>query len=119
FAFFDRDIRVRQTSMMPLIRRHPYISFTLCSILCLYPFMRVFLPVGDEGTLIYDAVRITQGQVPYRDFFEVMGPGTFYWVALFFRLFGITWFATRVALMVTSIATAFLMFFLTRRLRTR
>ncbi len=104
--------------MLP-IRRHPYISFTLCSILCLYPFMRVFLPVGDEGTLIYDAVRVTQGQVPYRDFFEVMGPGTFYWAALFFKLFGITWLATRIALMVTSIASAFLIFFLTRRLRTR
>ena len=81
--------------------------------------MRVFLPVGDEGTLIYDAVRVTQGQVPYRDFFEVMGPGTFYWVALFFRLFGTTWFATRIALSVTSVATGFMMFFLTRRLRTR
>jgi hypothetical protein len=81
--------------------------------------MRVILPPGDEGTLIYDAVRVAQGQVPYRDFFEVMGPGTFYWVALFFKLFGVTWLATRLALVVTSVATALMMFFLTRRLRTR
>ena len=104
--------------MMTLIKRYPYISFTICSILCLYPFMRVYLPVGDEGTLIYDAVRVAQGQIPYRDFFEVMGPGTFYWVALSFKIFGITWQATRIALYVTSVATALMMFFLTRRLRT-
>jgi hypothetical protein len=80
--------------------------------------MRVILPPGDEGTLIYGAVRVAQGQVPYRDFFETMGPGTFYWVALFFKIFGITWIATRVALMITCVATALTLFFLARRLRT-
>jgi hypothetical protein len=105
-------------SMKTLTRRHPYISFTLCSILCLFPFMRMMLPAGDEGVFIYDAVRIAQGQVPYREFFEMAGPGTFCWVALFFKVFGITWLATRLALMVTSVATAFMMFFLARRLRT-
>jgi hypothetical protein len=104
--------------MITLAKRHPYITFTLCVVLYLYPFMRVILPPGDEGTLIYGAVRVAQGQIPYRDFFEVMGPGTFYWVALFFKVFGVTWLATRLALLVTSIATALMMFFLTRRLRT-
>jgi len=52
--------------------------------------MRILMHGPDEGTLIYGAQRVAEGQVPFRDFFEAMGPGTFYWEALFFKLFGIT-----------------------------
>lgn len=78
--------------------------------------MRILLQATDEGTLLYGAVRVTEGQVPCRDFFEVMGPGTFYWLAIFFKLLGTTWFASRVALMLTSVTTGVLTYFLTRRL---
>lgn len=78
--------------------------------------MRVLMPGTDEGTLVYGAVRVLEGQVPFRDFFEVMGPGTFYWLALVFKILGTTWLATRVSLMVTSVATILLMYFLARRL---
>ena len=39
---------------------------------------------GIEGSVDYAAVRIIHGQVFARDFFEVMGPGTPYWLAAFF-----------------------------------
>lgn len=95
----------------------PYVPVAVGAFLYYYAFMSVLLHRTDEGTLISGAVRVAEGQIPYRDFFEVMGPGTFYWLALFFRLFGVTWSATRISLMLTAVATTVLIFGLARRLR--
>src|SRR6266851_796259 len=92
-----------------------YLIFTLFSSLYLLPFMRLLLQGTDEGTLVYGAVRIVHGQVFARDFFEVMGPGTFYWLATFFKLFGVTFVAARICLFLTSLGTGLLMYFLSRR----
>lgn len=92
-----------------------YVVFSLCATLYLLPFMRVLLNT-DEGLLTYGAVRITQGQVFARDFFEIVGPGTFYWVALFFKVLGVTFFAAHTCLFITSLATALLIFALTQRI---
>ena len=81
----------------------PYLIFALCAALYLFPFMRLLLQTPPEGLLVYGAVRIVHGQVFARDFFEVVGPGTFYWLALFFKLFGVTFAATRICLFVTSL----------------
>lgn len=77
--------------------------------------MRLMLRGTDEGFLLDGAVRILHGQVFARDFFEVVGPGTFYWLAFFFRLFGITFLATRISLFLTSLGTALLLYVLARR----
>lgn len=98
--------------------KRPYVSylvFALCASLYFLPFMRLLLQGTDEGFLIDGAVRITQGQVFARDFFEVVGPGTFYWLSIFFKVFGVTFFATRVWLFLASLGTALLMYFLSRR----
>ena len=78
--------------------------------------MRLLLQTPPEGLLVYGAVRIVHGQVFARDFFEVVGPGTFYWLALFFKLFGVTFAATRICLFVTSLGTGLGMYFLSRRI---
>ena len=57
---------VRQESSQ---RHKSYFIFTLCAIVYLLPFMRVFLPWNNEGEFIYGAVRIVHGQVFARDFF--------------------------------------------------
>jgi hypothetical protein len=88
----------------------------LCVSAYLFPFMRLLLQTPPEGLLVYGAVRIVHGQVFARDFFEVVGPGTFYWLALFFKLFGITFAATRICLFVTSLGTGLTMYFLSRRI---
>jgi hypothetical protein len=93
----------------------PYLIFTLCASLYFLPFMRVLLQGKVEGILVYGAVRIVHGQAFARDFFEIVGPGTFYWLALFFKLFGVTFLATRICLFLTSLGTIFLMYFLSRR----
>ena len=97
----------------------PYISyliFTLCASLYFLPFMRLLLHAPPEGLLVYGAVRIVHGQVFARDFFEVVGPGTFYWLALFFKLFGVTFVAARICLFVASLGTGLAMYFLSRRI---
>jgi hypothetical protein len=102
---------------MLIYKRFPYICAAVCSILYFVPFLRVLTQIaGDEGTLIMGAVRVVEGQLPFRDFFEVMGPGTFYWLALFFKLLGTTWLATRIDLLVTTAGIILLLFYLARRL---
>ncbi len=93
--------------------------FAVCAALYLLPFMRLLQLGGDEGSVVYSAVRIVHGQVFARDFFEVMGPGTPYWVAAFFKVFGVTFLATRICLFLSSLGTAFLMYFLSCRVCAR
>jgi Dolichyl-phosphate-mannose-protein mannosyltransferase len=100
-------------------RLTPYFVLGLCLLVYLYPFMRLVLLRGDEGTFLSGAVRVTEGQVPLRDFFEAPGPGSFYWLALFFKLLGTTFFAARTSLTLTTVCIALLMYFLARRLGTR
>jgi hypothetical protein len=97
----------------------PYLAFGLCLIVYIYPFMRAATLSGDEGVFLSGAVRVTDGQIPCRDFFEAAGPGSFYWLALFFKLFGTSFFTARISLALTTLCTALLMYFLTRRLTTR
>ena len=95
-----------------------YLIFTLCAAIYLLPFMRLVF-VGDEGTLIVGAVRIFHGEVFARDFFEVIGPGTFYSLAAMFKLFGATFFVVRMWLFLTSLGTLLAMHFLSRRVSAR
>ncbi len=97
----------------------PYLAFGVCLGVYLCPFIRLLLLTGDEGTFLSGAVRVTDGQVPFRDFFEAPGPGSFYWLALFFKLLGTSFFSARISLALTTVCTAFLLYFLTRRLTTR
>ena len=92
-----------------------YLLFTLCAGFYLLPFMRVIFVARDEGSFLYGAVRIVHGQVFARDFFEVMGPGTFYWLAAFFKLFGVTFLAARICLFISSLGTALSIYFLSRQ----
>jgi hypothetical protein len=89
---------------------------SLGSAVFLYPFVRVLWRIGDEGTLVHNAQRVVEGALPYRDFFDVMGPGSFYWLGLFFKLFGTQWLVARGVLLLTGVATALLMYRLARRL---
>lgn len=94
----------------------PYLLLAVSSALYLYPFLRVLWRVGDEGTLVYGAQRVAEGAVPYRDFFEVMGPGSFYWLGFFFEVFGTSWLVARILLLITAVATTLIIYWLARRL---
>jgi hypothetical protein len=93
-----------------------YALYGLLASLYILPFMQVYLLSTDEGTLDYGAVRIAQGQVFPRDFFEVIGPGTFYLLAMFFKVLGVTFVASRIYLFIISLGTAVLMYISSRRI---
>jgi hypothetical protein len=50
---------------------------------------------NDEGIFLEGALRILRGQVPYRDFFVLMGPGAFWLQALALKVLGISLAASR------------------------
>ncbi len=80
-----------------------------------YLFVRVLWRLGDEGTLVYGAQRVVEGDLPYRDFFEVMGPASFYWLGLFFKLFGVHVAVARGLVLLTGVATILIIYWMTCR----
>ena len=92
-----------------------YLLLFIFSVAYLFLFMRVLWRIGDEGTLVYGAQLVAQGALPYRDFFEVMGPGSFYLLGLFFKLFGTNILVARAVLLLTASLTVILLYWMTRR----
>jgi len=56
---------------------------------------RFTLVLNDEGIYLDGGLRVLRGQVPYRDFFSLTGPGTFALMAASLRVFGTTLAAGR------------------------
>lgn len=72
-------------------------------------------PFGDEGTLLYGAQRVSEGAVFSRDFVEMIGPGSFYWLGLFFKMFGSGWQVSRLLLLFTGLATTGFLYAIARQ----
>lgn len=96
-------------------RMAPRILALLATGLYLWLFLRIQWRVGDEGSIVYGAARVAEGAVPYKDFFEVMGPGTFYGLALWFKAFGTSWLTSRVAVLATALVSASAIYYATTR----
>ena len=78
-------------------------TFVLSGLWLWWIVDRRFLVTFDEGIFVDGSRRILAGQVPYRDFFILMGPGTFWLQALALRIFGMTLAASR-AVMIGDLA---------------
>ena len=92
-------------------RHKGILAFSGLAALYLLPFMRFF----SAAILESGAVRILHGDVFARDFVELLGPGTFWWNALFMRVFGATFFGARVCLFVTSLGTGVALYYLAKQ----
>jgi len=70
------------------------------------PFMRSIFWLGDEGILLHGAERLLQGRRLYIDFFEILPPGGFAIMALWFSITGISIWSARLfaILVITAIA---------------
>ena len=71
--------------MVPQHDRRWAILVVAASTLCLAPGILWGLPTGKA---IEGALRIVDGQVPYRDFWSMYAPGQFYLIAGLFSIFG-------------------------------
>ena len=74
---------------------------------------------GDEGIVLQGAQRVLEGEVPYRDFFSFFTPGSYYWLALFFKVFGSSILVARAVLMVEGGLFSVLTYLLARRVCSR
>src|SRR5262245_19824942 len=74
---------------------------------------------GDERIILQGAQRIVQGQVLYRDFFSFFTPGSYYWVAAFFKVFGSSILVARKVLLVEGALLSVLTYLLSRRVCSR
>ncbi len=92
-----------------------YCIIGLLAGLFLFPFVRVLTWCPDEGIYLYASAQVAHGAIPGRDFVQENAPGAYYWLAWFFKLFGTSFLTARALLLVTGVATALLIFHLSRR----
>jgi len=74
---------------------------------------------ADEGIVLQGAQRILQGQVLYRDFFSLLTPGSYYWMAFFFKVFGSSILVGRAVLIGEGASLSVLTYLLSRRVCSR
>lgn len=70
------------------------------------PYLRALshdLSFGDEGLVAQSAYRISQGQIPFKDFFTAIVPGSYYFYALLFKLFEPSFIVLRLGVMLISL----------------
>ena len=67
-----------------------------------FKFYDIGLILADEGFLWYGSWQTSLGEIPLRDF-QSYDPGRYYWIALFFKLFGAGPISLRASLCVMQI----------------
>lgn len=71
-------------------------------------------PVPDESTYLYGSWLTSMGKLPYRDFFDFTGPGTFFLTGLFIKLFGFTLLGLRLLALLMLATCGWLTWRMTR-----
>lgn len=73
----------------------------------------------DEGIVAYGALRILDGNIPYRDFWTLYAPGEFYLLAGIFKIFGISLNITRLFAITVLSLTVCSIYLLIKKLCSR
>lgn len=89
------------------------------SFLYLCLFRRYTWVDPDEGIILQGAQRVLDGQVPYRDFFSFFTPGSYYLIAMVFRIFGNSLIVAHTALALIGAGCSPLTYLLARRVCSR
>ena len=84
-------------------------------VICSAVTFRYGTDFQDEGLLYQHGVRIVSGEVPYRDFFMVQAPGTFYVHAALIKLFGVSMVIGRLFKQVQGLVVIIFTYCLVRR----
>lgn len=99
--------------------RQTWISGVLGAALALgaFAYLMAYPPVlggADESYILYEAKRLWEGDAPYRDFFDFIMPGTFYFYALAYAVAGPTIVAAKGATALLNAGSCALVFVLAR-----
>src|SRR5262245_7520749 len=95
--------------------RDPWLyAIAAVSIVYCIPAFRLVASLSDEGIVLHGAARLLDGQVLYRDFFEIIGPGTFLVSAAWLKVFGSSFAAIRVLSVATGTLIALLIYLTAR-----
>jgi 4-amino-4-deoxy-L-arabinose transferase-like glycosyltransferase len=120
---FGTDHRAVETPVFipECVRAERWLSvgLLLTSIAYLAIFCRYSTIEPDEGIILEGAQRILHGQVLYRDFFSFFTPGSYYWTALLFKIFGNSFIVARLALAVLGGVLSVICYLLSRRVCSR
>lgn len=92
-----------------IILRQIKIPAVIASIIALgYALLVLTKPISlDEGVFLSIAKYITQGDLPYRDFFDHKPPGIHLLFALLFKIFGTSIWVPKVALIFATLGSAY------------
>jgi hypothetical protein len=104
-----------------LSRSERYIALVIfvLSFLYLCIFRRATWIDLDEGIILQGAQRILDGQILYRDFFSFFTPGSYYFIALIFRIFGDSYLVAHTALAFLGAGFSPITYLLARRVCSR
>jgi hypothetical protein len=89
------------------------------SLAYLWFFRRYTSIEPDEGIVLQGAQRILRGEVLYRDFFSFFTPGSYYFLALLFKVFGSSFLVARAALILFGGIYSAVTYLLARRVCSR
>jgi 4-amino-4-deoxy-L-arabinose transferase-like glycosyltransferase len=91
----------------------------IVSVAYLWPFRNFSKLHTDEAIILQGAQRILSGEVLYRDFFSFFTPGSYYWLALRFKVFGDSFLVARAPLLLYGGVLSLLTYLLARRVCSR
>jgi hypothetical protein len=118
YAGRAEQLALRVPEDSPFDRRVALLLF-LGSLAYLYLFRRYTAIEPDEGIILQGAQRILRGEVLYRDFFSFLTPGSYYLLALLFKIFGSSFAVARIALVFFGAVFSGVNYLLARRVCSR
>ena len=97
----------------------PFVVFLISAAFLWWVIGSHFMIIPDEGIYLDGALRMLRGETPYRDFFALTGPGT-YWIQFWsLSVFGTHLWSTRIPVILDLALITALVFWLTDRLSGR
>src|SRR5579862_4276249 len=101
---------------MSLTRRVGLVFLCALAYLGWLAASRFVLTLNDEGIYLDGGLRVLHGQMPYKDFFSLTGPGTFVLEAASLRIFGTTLAAGRLPVVLDIAVLTACLFWLVSKL---
>lgn len=68
---------------------------------------------SDEGIVLDHAVKISEGEILYKDFFSFVAPGSFYLTGFFFKLISESYWVAKLISLILQLLSVFLIFKIT------